>query len=457
MKIVVSVHHYPPRYSSGVEMVAQRHSRWLLGQGHEVHVVCVERIDAERPLTVESHLQDGVMVHRLGLALVGTSEHLGVRFQDGLVKDWFRSFLASTRPDILHSHSSYILGTGPVEAAREVGIPTVATLHDYWYVCPRVTLLRSDGVRCDGAVAAANCAACVLGEKRRYRLVGKALARMHPSTTDPGPHPVPGWTPAGALTRQMTERREVLESALRSFDRIVVLAPFAQQLLAERGLRPPQVLLIPSGHDLQGWGHRERTPSSRGLRVGYLGQIAPHKGIHVLIDAFRRGMVRSSGGELTIHGDMSRFPKYAAELRALAGSDGRISFPGAYCNDEVERVLTEIDVLVVPSLWFETRPLVIMEAFAAGVPVIASDLPNLQYQVRDGVDGLLFPAGDALRLARALAALAHNPALLAQLSQGIGVIRTLDQELREIEGVYREVSAVPRSPRGVLPALVGAR
>jgi glycosyltransferase involved in cell wall biosynthesis len=102
-------------------------------------------------------------------------------------------------------------------------------------------------------------------------------------------------------------------------------------------------------------------------------------------------------------------------------------------------LLSEMDVLVVPSLWFEIGPLVTLEAFAAHTPVVAADLPNMKYQVTPEVDGLLYPADDPVALARQLQRLRDDPALLDRLRAGIGPVRTSDEEMGEWLNLYQEV------------------
>jgi glycosyltransferase involved in cell wall biosynthesis len=98
-----------------------------------------------------------------------------------------------------------------------------------------------------------------------------------------------------------------------------------------------------------------------------------------------------------------------------------------------------LDVLVVPSTWYEISPLVILEAFAHGVPVVGADLRNLNSQVRHGVNGLLFRSGDAGDLARQLQRLVDEPDLLPTLAEGISPPCTVEEEVQEVERVYASI------------------
>jgi len=98
-----------------------------------------------------------------------------------------------------------------------------------------------------------------------------------------------------------------------------------------------------------------------------------------------------------------------------------------------------LDVVVVPSLWYENSPNVILEAFAHRTPVIVSDLGGMAELVEEGVNGLCFPPGEAASLATALRRLIEEPGLLARLRAGIKPVKTVAEEMTELQAIYRAV------------------
>jgi glycosyltransferase involved in cell wall biosynthesis len=133
---------------------------------------------------------------------------------------------------------------------------------------------------------------------------------------------------------------------------------------------------------------------------------------------------------------MIAFPDYVNELQELAHHPG-IKFAGRIPHKQLWEALAEADVVVVPSLWYETAVLVIQEAFAAGVPVIVSQIGALQERVNDGSNGLLFPPGDAAALRDILLNLHDSPVHLAALRRGITAQTTIDQHLDKIIKIYQ--------------------
>lgn len=452
MKIVIALHHYLPRYFGGVEVYTRRMVKWLIATGHTVEIVAVEQVDAERDLVVTSDIFDGVPVHRLGLSLAGSSEPLTLRFEDDAVRSWFAQYFQNRQPDLFHCQSAYLLTGSAIEAAHQCGIPVVATLHGYWFFCPQTGpgLVRPDGEACLNTTDASRCSWCLMTQQRRFRYPhllahgGDAwLFKRAASETGPLQRIIEMTGPrafdAGLLTK-VVKRQRYLKRVLSIIDQIVVLSPLALDLLSSRQVDPARVRFLPSGLDVGDWKNLPRVPGNGSLRVAYLGRLAPEKGPHVLVQAFQHLKPTERAIELQVHGDAAGYVGYAAELRRQAARLPNARFFGRYDSADIEAILRQVDVVVVPSVCFEVRPLVIMEAFAAGVPVIAPRSVNFEHMVRHDVDGLLFDPGDSNDLARQLQRLLDDPELLKRLAGGIGAVRTVEDEMLELESIYKSLT-----------------
>jgi glycosyltransferase involved in cell wall biosynthesis len=145
--------------------------------------------------------------------------------------------------------------------------------------------------------------------------------------------------------------------------------------------------------------------------------------------------------ELQLHGNPDVFPEYAADLRRRA--DGLpVRFMGGFTAEQTASVYGGFDVLAVPSLWLENSPLVIHEAFQAGVPVVGSRMGGTADLVTDGVNGRLYDPSSPGELAAILQSLIDRPALLAEWRGALPAVKTLQDDAREWEQVYAEVVAV---------------
>jgi glycosyltransferase involved in cell wall biosynthesis len=438
MKVMLVAPHFPPRYLGGVEIYTKRLADYLTAQGDQPEVVCAERIDSESSeVEIIRDTALGYPVHRLHVNFSGESDPFKATYQSPVVERCMEQLVGETAPDVVHLHSGYLLGGAVLATTRKRRIPTIVTLHDFWFICSRVTLLHPNGARCTGPDSAAKCAWCAATEKRRYRLpddltngrFGRVMVNaleFRPVTA------LAGWS--GAVTA-FSQRRDRLHDAFTHADLVLAPSRFLRELMIESGLPAERVVISRYGIDVP--AQTIRTPRASSLRVGYLGQLAPHKGIGVLIQAFNE--LPGAALHAHIYGDPTPHGRYVAKLRTLARGDPRLTFCGPYRHEQVYDLLANLDVIVVPSVWYENSPFVIQEAQAAHVPVLASRLGGMRELVTHETDGLLFEPGDASDLARQLRRLLDEPGLLDRLRPDGTSIRTEDDEMRELSGHYHRL------------------
>jgi glycosyltransferase involved in cell wall biosynthesis len=183
-----------------------------------------------------------------------------------------------------------------------------------------------------------------------------------------------------------------------------------------------------------------RRPAEGPLRIGFVGTLVWHKGAHVLIEALRR--LPPELYAASIHGVLAWFPEYVRELRARARGLP-VKFCGGFGPGEAGAVLAELDVLVVPSLWPENSPLVVHEAFQAGVPVVGARNGGIPELVADGVNGLIYEPESSEELARALESLIRDRGLLERFAAALPAVKSIEADAVEWEERYRR--AVGRS------------
>jgi glycosyltransferase involved in cell wall biosynthesis len=419
MRVLLAVHHFPPKYSAGAELYTMQLARELLRRGHEAEVVCVETLAASQPFGVraEPDRYEGIPVWRLHLGLRDAPANWS--YANPAIKAWLHERMRIWQPDIMHLHSGYLIGVGAITAAYALGIPTVITLHDYWFLCPRITLLRGDGTLCrqppDDPAA---CAWCLQLDRRRYRLpeqisggwAGKVWMKL-----------------AAAEGRaEQQARRDTLRAALAMADLVIAPSQFLADVMKQWG-QPVRVIRL--GLLNERLTDIPAVQEKATLRLGYIGQIAPHKGVHLLITAVNQLPPSDKGIELTIFGNLAHNPAYTRQLQRLIGNHPHIHLAGPFNHDQLPAILSTIDVIVVPSIWYENSPLTILEAHAAGRPVVTSRLGGMAELVRDEVDGLHFTPNDSRDLARQLERLRSETGLLERLRDGIQPPRSFAAEM----------------------------
>jgi glycosyltransferase involved in cell wall biosynthesis len=219
------------------------------------------------------------------------------------------------------------------------------------------------------------------------------------------------------------------------FDCVTAPSTFLGSVLDKSGLFTSPVRIIHSGHNLAWLSNMPEKRPSKVVRLGFIGQLIPVKGVDLLIRAFLAANVEGKA-ELLIYGDTASYPQYAASLEVTAQGSDNIHFMDAFPPNKLGEVLAEIDVLVVPSQWHENSPRVIQEAFAGKIPVIASSVGGIAEFIQHGVNGLLFQFDQEDQLRDQIRRVVNEPALVSELRRGIGKVRTISEEVEEFIGIY---------------------
>jgi glycosyltransferase involved in cell wall biosynthesis len=440
VKILFTSHQFFPEERAGVEVVTLGLAKELKARGHEPFVLAAKRSipgNAIRPYETQDYEYEGVPVRRLGRPEEGPARPYRLNYRNPEMAHWALEYAREIEPEVVHAMHLQGLSASVVPAFKALGVPVIFTAADFWTVCPVVDLRRHDGVLCEGP-RVSHCVRCIAsrnpdpGVRRMAHLPGAVTATAGLLSRDPFARF------SGALRRveEVRERPAYIRENLERADCVLAYTRLTRDLLVANGVGAGKIQVSRYGIDTShvAGASDERRPSSL-LRFGFVGTLAPHKGPDVLVRAFRM-LPPGIGARLSIHGGSEGYAPFAKELRELAGNDGRVSFCGAFSRQELRRIFSEIDVLVVPSRWYENAPGVVFEAFAAGVPVVATDLGGMSEFVRHEGDGLLFELEDAEELSRQLRRLAEEPVLLEHLRRGIKPVKTLGEYAGELEGLY---------------------
>jgi glycosyltransferase involved in cell wall biosynthesis len=354
----------------------------------------------------------------------------------------FDDWLRSERADIYHQHS-WTTGCGlwHLNAAKRLGLKTVVTAHLPGALCMRGTMLYEGRVVCDGKIVPAKCGACWLQSKGIPTRAARGMAKM---PQFPGLQ----WLPkiGSAMTAQTlaVDRINDLQEMSAAADRIVVVCQWLHDALAANGIPPGKLLLNRQGvpdPPRRKLGKSSRPPGA--VRFGFLGRWDPVKGVHVLVDAFKR---LPSDLPVTLdicaagHGELGE--KYRAQVQRSAAGDTRIRILRSIPNAEAAQFLAGLDVLAVPSQWLETGPLVVLEAFAAGTPVIGSELGGITELISVGRNGLLLPHNDVKAWTAAMLHLATNRDLLQRLQNDKSPVRTMMDVAGDMAELYEGLTEI---------------
>jgi glycosyltransferase involved in cell wall biosynthesis len=293
------------------------------------------------------------------------------------------------RPDVVHSHVVTGLSGSVLAVPSELGVAHVHTLHDYWLLCQRSSLTRRDGTACE-----VRCVGCrvVTGMRR------SVIARHPPGVITAVSHAI------------ADEHRSV---------------PW----IAER------LRVVPNPSDP---APRAEIPHGPHVVFGYVGRLTVEKGVRTLLDAF--AVARVEGARLLVAGD----GPLRAELEATATPG--VEMLGWLDTAARERMLAEIDALVVPSEYRDPAPLVVGEARARGIPVIGARIGGIPELVSPHSAPLLFAPGDVRELAERLTHFARTPTVFVAEDDPTGLM-TWEGHLDLMERAYDDAAIAVGSPK----------
>jgi len=384
LRIVHLVHGWPPFQHAGTELYAY----WLAHRQRESHYVAVYARYAD-PSRAEGEavelLDNGVRVRLITNNFTARNPIRRNAIRDRHMEWHFKRFLEEERPDVLHVHHLAGHAFSLIGVAKKLKIPVVLQIQDWWFQCARVNRYHRNGTRCSGP-SLAKCASCVTLTK--LPMMNRVM------------HVI---------------RARAARAALRACDAYVVGSNAIRDDYAL-----PNAHVIPYGIALE--ANRMRPPVKKPIRFGYVGAIAPHKGVHTAVEAMHG--IDPRDATLHLWGDRSAFPDYLPDVKT----------EGRFREEEKADVFASMDVLLVPSIGLESFGLAAREAMASGVPVIATSGGAL-----DEMSAEFFPPGDADALRAIIRRLIDDPSIVDRWRERLPQPKRAGEHAKEIEWVYRSV------------------
>ena len=364
---------------------------------------------------------------------------------DAVAARHFGALLDQLSPQIVHFHAqSAAVSVLALREVRQRGIATVYTYHTPTGSCHRGTLMRWGTEPCDGRLTATRCAACQLhhlGVPRWASQIMAATSWVSHGFAKIFPQQARWQIPLRAA-KLAQARHQSIREWWAGMDRIIALCAWTEHLLEANGVPRSQIRTVRHGLTQpppSAPASSQRT-EPKPVRLVFLGRLDPTKGLHVLLDAL--DLLPDLALQVDVHTITEGNPgAYARKLQQRLHSHPKVRVCPPVPSSDVISILRNASALVVPSLWYETGPLVVLEAFAAGIPVVGSGFGGIAEWVSDGVDGLLVRDLEPESWARALRRLVDEPGLLAQLTAGVKAPRDMTAVAHEMLEIYQELAA----------------
>jgi len=444
MRVVYVVHEFPPDYVGGTGVAVLQVAKGMVAEGHKVWVLTPQQWDNDNFPSIGffDERVNGLSVRRLIFNPELSANPILYEYYNPILSVYAKDFLREICPDIIHIYHLLHLSSSIIDAAKELGIPVILTLVDFWFFCPRWNRLKSDGSLCIRGSSWRDCIYCLRKENNSYDRISAAFDE----TVMKFCVPEEIWNDRFKIglvnNRQIfslflaaAARLPFLKSQLEKVDEILCPSSFLGKVYFEKGYFQNGFTVLPHGINCT-----PTLPSREGrisnITFGYFGGGQKHKGAHLLLEAFRQ--IESANVNLKLYGC---FPntEYVRNLRRIAKGDERIDFRGNYERAELIDVLAGIDILVMPSISYEGYGLSILEAFANKVPAIATDIGGIPEIVHNGHNGLLFKRGDVLDLRQKMERVMNEPGLIQKFRENIPRVKSVNEECDELLDIYEKL------------------
>lgn len=408
MKILYLTHQYFPRHIGGTEVYLKGLVDHAKKIGHEVRIITCH--ESPLPTLADFHTQrivyDKTDVLEIHFNLSVTPDPAKWEYANPFTANIVKKEIEEFKPDLVHIIHAMKLSGSVLEICYNMHVPFFVTLCDFWFICPKHTLLKWDNTLCRGPKNPFYCRKCV-NELHGYPSFSKLS----------GPKEL----------FQLAKRKNYLLTQLKKAKKVFALSRFQYDIFIENGFPKESIEVL--SHGLDDSFLKPKIHPTEVKTIGFIGSLVPFKGAHVLIEAIKSDP--SLPIKCLIYGNLDLANPYVASIKNQ--EDARIQFKGHFPTNQLGSILENIDVLAMPALWYENEPLVVKSALYMGIPVLASRIGSLSDLITHEVNGWLVPPGDVQRLCEQLQKILSAPPLRFSPPK----LKTISENADELVALYR--------------------
>lgn len=413
MRILLGVHQFFPTHYTGTERYVLNLAKQLQRMGHYVKVLTYAfkeqtAFKCEFPPTLlyREYSYEGVPVIAIRHKKQPDDLSFVFDFMDTEIYNATKWIIKTGNFDIYHcAHPLRIASS--IKAAKDMNLKVVFMVTDYFMMCPMGIMLRTDNTLCDGPDNGINCL--------KFCFTNVNKERMQSRISD---------------SLRLIECSDVLLSPsqflIAAFDSTGFI-PSSRFILSRHGFDYSKK----KSHSLKA----QKYP----ITFGYIGTVQYHKGVHIMVEGFKR--VKNPQIRLHIWGGCFHEVEYQKSIKELAKNDHRIEFKGQYDFNDIDKILEQIDVVIVPSIWYENAPLTVSTSLAYGIPVLTSEIGGMREAVMDGRNGLTFKVGDPIDLADKIRLISEKSELIENFTKTIQYPIRIEEETFNTELIYKNLLA----------------
>ena len=419
MKILFFTHQYFPRHLGGTEVYLRSIVRRAMAANHECRIItCHEAPSTSQDdFHIERIVDEGVPIIEIHFNLSATISPAKAEYDNPFVAKVVSKELEQFHPELVHVMHGMKLSGSALRACRLAKVPIIVTLCDYWFLCPRHTLVKWNEVLCEGPTFPWSCLHCVR-DLHQFGVFSKQIGKF-----------------IGEI-KSIGLRNRILRQELLSAKRILALSSFQKEIFVRNGYPEERLEVVSHGLEVEEMGLEsplgDLPDSPSGIiQIGFIGTLVPFKGAHILLEAIRRDPTLEV--KCFVYGSLLKGP-YGERICHLAKEDQRIQLMGTFPPENFGQVLRCFDILAAPALWYENNPLVVQGALYAGVPILASQIGSLTDMVKPGINGWLVKAGDVGAWTEAIRTICQQGVLRFMPGSG----KTMETNMQELFSIYEK-------------------
>jgi glycosyltransferase involved in cell wall biosynthesis len=449
MKIILVTHTFLPKYLGGTEICTYELAKQYQQLGHKVVIFCSDPLSNNSSLEIIKSYYQGIEIYTIPKNILKYKKFLNT-YLDKKPIEPFQLLIKNFKPDIVHYHHLMHLSLDLAKLVKTFKIPQILTLHDFWFQCLTHQRITTDGKLCSN-FSIEKCSHCLsdiknsgpminttfslnnflkndnklnyvknISKKIFYRITGKTFYIFHKDK----------------VIKIVKDRNKAIETLFSRLDLIIFPTKFLSNQFSKSIKNPQKTILSSDGINTEVFKKFKRL-SSKSLRFGYIGSIIPTKGLDMILKAWP-SLIKGNYN-LKIYGNLETDKKYANNILHLAKNLKNIKFHGNFSPEKISEIYSEIDVLLVPSRWFENAPLVLRNATHTKTPVIAVSQGSIPELIIHNKNGLMYKNEDINGLIKQMNRFISDKKLISKMKNNYSHQKSIKENANELLTYYNQL------------------
>lgn len=439
MKIVYVLPSYFPETHGGTEVYTHELAKGMSERGCQVSVVVPrfeEEISDQHSYVFDSILVNPFFEKRLSIK----ARKLLDGKTPGLLN--FIKLIKSLNPDIVHFQmlsGSGVISVNHLREVKKLGVKTILTTHLSHYTCLTETLLFRNKRSCDGKIRNLKCNACYLNRRLMfYPFSFFSILFFNTFSNVFNRNRKPVNSSLFSLGLHSTKIKKELKEIEENSDMVVSINEWYKRILIVNGISEEKIRVIKQGcitNESNFTNEKEFLPSNK-VKFIFVGRISHLKGIHIFLKALKG--INPALYMFDIFGKIDNpNDEYLLYCRKIIDRNGlSVRFNGLIQRKNIISTMNSYDILCLPSLFSEMSPLVIQEAFQAGIPVIGSNVPGITEHITHNVNGYIFHFGNYKELRNIIIKLTIKKDAIQTLKSNVGQPLTFNKVIEDNYALY---------------------